>query len=146
MLQRVSRAEVRVDGRTVGKIGPGLCVLLGVGADDEEPDAQAMASKIASLRIFADEDGLMNRSVLETSGSILLISQFTLHGDVRKGRRPSFISAAREEIARPLYELAGRLLEREGLPVAYGEFGATMDVELVNDGPVTILIDSKRTF
>ena len=146
VVQRVSRAEVRVEARTVGRIDAGLCVLLGVGSDDGEADAQTMASKIAGLRIFRDDEGLMNRSIAETGGAVLLISQFTLHGDVRKGRRPSFITAAREELARPLYELTGTLLERDGLRVAYGEFGATMEVELVNDGPVTILIDSKRLF
>lgn len=142
----MSRAEVRVDGRTTGKIGAGLCVLLGVGVDDDEADARAMVSKIAALRIFRDDDELMNRSIAETGGSLLLVSQFTLHADVRKGRRPSFIGAAREDVARPLYELTGKLLEAEGLRVAYGEFGATMEVELVNDGPVTILIDTKRLF
>ncbi|MBC5816601.1 MAG: D-tyrosyl-tRNA(Tyr) deacylase [Candidatus Eremiobacteraeota bacterium] len=146
VVQRVSRAEVRVDGRTIGGIAGGLCVLLGVAVDDTQADAQAVASKVTGLRIFRDNEGLMNRPLAESGGALLLISQFTLHGDVRKGRRPSFITAAREELARALYELTGKLLEREGLHVAYGEFGAMMDVELVNDGPVTILIDSKRTF
>lgn len=146
VVQRVTRAEVRVDGNAVGAIGPGLCVLLGVGVDDTEDDARAIAEKVAGLRIFRDENGLMNRDVAQAGGAVLLISQFTLHGDVRKGRRPSFITAAGEELARPLYETTGRLIERQGLTVAYGKFGATMDVELVNDGPVTILIDSKRLF
>ena len=146
VVQRVSRAQVRVDGRVTGAVGAGLMVLLGVGVDDTEADAGQIASKIAGLRIFQDDAGLMNRSVVEIGGGVLLVSQFTLHGDVRKGRRPSFITAAREDIARPLYERVGALLEREGLPVGYGEFGAHMDVELVNDGPVTILLDSKRVF
>jgi D-tyrosyl-tRNA(Tyr) deacylase len=121
-------------------------VLVGVGVDDSERDAEMAAEKVANLRIFPDEAGLMNRSVRESGGGVLLVSQFTLHGDVRKGRRPSFITAAREELAEPLYERVGALLEREGLRVGYGVFGAHMDVELVNDGPVTILIDTKRTF
>ena len=146
VVQRVSRAQVRVDGRITGETGAGLMVLLGVAVDDTESDAEQLASKIAGLRIFEDEAGLMNRSVQEIGGGVLLVSQFTLYGDARKGRRPSFITAAREELARPLYERVGALLEREGLHVGYGEFGAHMDVELVNDGPVTILLDSKRLF
>lgn len=144
VVQRVSRAQVRVDGRVTGEVGAGLMVLLGVAVDDTEADAGQIASKIAGLRIFQDDAGLMNRSVVEIGGGVLLVSQFTLHGDARKGRRPSFITAAREDLARPLYERVGALLEREGLRVGYGEFGAHMDVELVNDGPVTILLDSKR--
>lgn len=146
VVQRVTHAEVRVAGATVGKIGRGLCTLLGVGVDDAQPDAHTIAQKIAGLRIFADDAGAMNRSIREAGGAVLLISQFTLHGDVRRGRRPSFIAAAKEDLARPLYELTGKLLEDLGLPVAYGEFGASMQVELTSDGPVTILIDSKRTF
>ena len=146
VVQRVSRAEVRVGEERTGSIGVGLCVLLGVGIDDDDEDARVMAEKIATLRIFADEAGLMNRSVLDAGGSVLLISQFTLHGDARKGRRPSFITAAKEPLASELYEQAGRELERLGLEVAYGEFGADMQVELINDGPVTILLDSDRTF
>jgi D-aminoacyl-tRNA deacylase len=146
VVQRVSRAAVRVDERTTGAIGAGLLVLVGVGADDAESDASWMAEKIAGLRIFTDDEGLMNRSVTETGGSVLLVSQFTLFGDVRKGRRPSFITAAKEPLASTLYERTGRALERLGLTVAYGEFGADMKVELVNDGPVTILLDSKRLF
>jgi D-tyrosyl-tRNA(Tyr) deacylase len=137
---------VRVDERTTGSIGAGLMVLLGVAVADREDDARAMAEKIANLRIFPDEAGLMNRSVLETGGAILLVSQFTLHGDARKGRRPSFIAAAKEPLASELYERTGRELERLGLPVEYGEFGADMQVELVNDGPVTILLDSEKAF
>lgn len=121
-------------------------MLLGVAVDDTEADAQSMADKLAGLRIFPDDAGLMNRSVQDTGGSVLLVSQFTLHGDARKGRRPSFITAAKETLARPLYETVGAKIARFGIPVAYGEFGATMDVELVNDGPVTILLDTKRAF
>jgi D-aminoacyl-tRNA deacylase len=146
VVQRVSRAEVRVDGEVTGSVRAGLMVLLGVGVDDDERDAQQLAEKIANLRIFLDDAGLMNRSVREVRGGVLLVSQFTLHGDARKGRRPSFITAAREDVAKPLYERVGNILESEGLPVGYGVFGAHMDVELVNDGPVTILLDTKRTF
>lgn len=146
VIQRVTRAEVRVDGAATGSIGAGLMVLLGVGVDDDERDAETLAEKIANLRIFEDEAGLMNRSVTETGGGVLLVSQFTLHGDARKGRRPSFIAAAREDAAKPLYERVGKLLERSGLQVGYGVFGAHMDVELINDGPVTILLDTKKTF
>jgi len=146
VIQRVSRAEVRVAGIAVGSIALGLAVLLSVGVDDDERDAEQIAEKIANLRIFRDDAGLMNRSVAEAGGAILLISQFTLHGDARKGRRPSFVAAAREEQAKPLYERVGVLLKREGLQVEYGEFGAAMDVELVNEGPVTILLDTKKAF
>lgn len=146
VVQRVARAEVRVDGRRTGAIDSGLAILLSVGMDDAEPDADQIAEKIAGLRIFRDGGGLMNRSVLEAGGAILLVSQFTLHGDARKGRRPSFVAAAREEQAKPLYERVGLSLERQGLRVEYGEFGAMMEVELVNDGPVTILLDTKKTF
>jgi D-tyrosyl-tRNA(Tyr) deacylase len=121
-------------------------VLVGVGVDDSERDAEIASEKIANLRIFPDDMGLMNRSVIDVRGGVLLVSQFTLLGDVRKGRRPSFIDAAREDVARPLYERVGVLLERMGLRVDYGVFGAHMDVELVNDGPVTILIDTKKAF
>ena len=146
VIQRVSRACVRVDAATRGEIGAGLVALVSVGEDDAEDDARTLAEKIVGLRIFRDESGLMNRSVLETNAAILLVSQFTLHGDARKGRRPSFIAAAGETLARPLYELTGRLIERTGVRTQYGEFGAQMEVELVNDGPVTILLDTKRTF
>jgi D-tyrosyl-tRNA(Tyr) deacylase len=146
VVQRVSSARVRVGERTVGEIGAGLAVLVSVGTDDDAGDARAMAEKIAGLRIFANDNGLMNRSIQESGGSVLFASQFTLHGDVRRGRRPSFIAAAKEPQARELYELTGRLLSELGVPVAYGEFGARMDVELINTGPVTILIDTKRVF
>jgi len=146
VVQRVSRACVRVGDEVTGSIESGLLVLLGVGVDDEREDARAIAGKVAALRIFDDSAGLMNRSVLDAKGSILLVSQFTLHGDARRGRRPSFIGAARESPARELYELTGRELELNGLTVAYGKFGATMQVESINDGPVTILLDSKKLF
>lgn len=146
VIQRVSRAEVRVTEKTIGAIDMGIVVLLGVGIDDDESDAKQMAEKLINLRIFRDDEGLMNRSVVEVGGGILLISQFTLHGDARKGRRPSFINAAPPDKAEPLYELVGKLLKHEGLNVQRGEFGAMMDVELVNDGPVTILLDTKKLF
>lgn len=142
----MTRAEVRVAARVTGSIETGLLVLLGVGVDDSATDARAMADKLAGLRIFADDGGLMNRSLAETGGAVLLVSQFTLHGDARKGRRPSFITAAKEDVARPLYEAVGAHLSACGIAVAYGEFGATMAVESVNDGPVTILLDTKRAF
>ncbi|HEY5256780.1 MAG TPA: D-aminoacyl-tRNA deacylase [Candidatus Baltobacteraceae bacterium] len=145
-MQRVTRASVSVGSRVTGEIDNGLLVLLGVGSDDGDPDARWMAEKVVTLRIFCDDAGLMNRSVGDIGGSILLVSQFTLHGDVRKGRRPSFIAAAREEIAKPLYERVGASIAATGIPVAYGEFGADMQVELLNDGPVTILLDSKHVF
>ncbi|MBV8345721.1 MAG: D-tyrosyl-tRNA(Tyr) deacylase [Candidatus Eremiobacteraeota bacterium] len=146
VVQRVSRACVRVEGATIGEIGAGLMVLLGVGVDDGPGDARAMAEKLAGLRIFPDAQGLMNRSIQEHGGAVLLVSQFTLHGDARRGRRPSFIAAAKEPEARALYQLAGHTLESMGVRVAYGEFGANMDVELVNQGPVTLLLDTKRAF
>ena len=146
VVQRVSRAEVRVDGRVTGSCGAGLLVLVGVAVDDDPRDAEQLAEKIANLRIFPDEQGLMNRSICDAHGGVVLVSQFTLHGDARRGRRPSFITAAREEAAEPLYERTGALLEARGLRVGYGVFGAHMDVELVNDGPVTILLDTKKTF
>jgi D-tyrosyl-tRNA(Tyr) deacylase len=146
VVQRVSRAAVTVDGRVTGAIDRGLLALVGVAVDDGERDAVIIGEKIAGLRIFPDAGGLMNRSVVETGGAVLVVSQFTLLGDVRKGRRPSFISAARETLARELYERTGAVIAAQGISVQYGEFGAHMDVELVNDGPVTILLDSKRAF
>ncbi len=146
VVQRVLNASVRVEERTTGSIGAGLVVLLGVAVADREDDARHMAEKVANLRIFPDAAGLMNRSVLEIGGAILLVSQFTLYGDARKGRRPSFIAAAKEPLASELYERTGLEFERLGLNVQYGEFGADMRVELVNDGPVTILLDSERVF
>ncbi len=146
VVQRVSRACVRVREAAIGEIGVGSMVLLGVGVDDGPDDARAMAEKIAGLRIFPDDRGLMNRSIREYGGAVLIVSQFTLLGDARRGRRPSFISAAKEPEARALYLLAGHTLESMGVKVAYGEFGAKMDIELVNEGPVTILLDTKRAF
>ncbi|MGC1381798.1 MAG: D-aminoacyl-tRNA deacylase [Candidatus Baltobacteraceae bacterium] len=146
VVQRVSRAGVRVGGAIVASIEAGLLVLASVGVDDEERDARTLAEKIAGLRVFPDQAGLMNRSVLDAGGAVLLVSQFTLHGDARHGRRPSFIAAAREPQARALYELTGASLSALGVPVAYGEFGAQMEVELVNTGPVTILLDTERAF
>jgi D-aminoacyl-tRNA deacylase len=146
VVQRVNGARVRVGGEIVGEIEAGLLALVSVGLDDDERDARSLAEKIVELRVFADEAGLMNRSLRDTGGGLLVVSQFTLHGDVRRGRRPSFIAAAREPLARRLYELVGSTAASLNVPVAYGEFGAKMAVELVNEGPVTILIDTKRAF
>jgi D-tyrosyl-tRNA(Tyr) deacylase len=146
VIQRVDRARVCVDGDTVGEIAGGLLVFVSVGIDDDEGDARTMAEKIAELRIFPDDRGLMNRSIRQAGGAVLLVSQFTLHGDVRRGRRPSFAAAAKEPQASELYRQVGDALEARGLAVGYGRFGARMDVELVNTGPVTILLDTKRAF
>lgn len=146
VVQRVSRASVTVDGRVTGAIGRGLLVFIGVAVDDTERDATQIGEKIAGLRIFNDDGGLMNLSLNETGGAALVVSQFTLYGDARKGRRPSFVTAAKGPPARDLYERVGTAIAGHGIEVAYGEFGAHMDVDLVNDGPVTILLDSKRTF
>ena len=137
---------MRVAGEVVGRIGPGLAVLVGVGVDDDRDDAVALARKIAGLRIFRDDAGDMNCDLRDSGAAVLVISQFTLHGDARKGRRPSFIAAARPEQAEPLYEQLVTELRREGLEAATGRFGATMELELVNDGPVTILLDTRRLF
>jgi D-tyrosyl-tRNA(Tyr) deacylase len=137
---------VRVAGRMTGEIAAGLLVFVGVGTDDDSSDADWLAEKICGLRIFRDDAGLMNRSVVETGGSILLVSQFTLQGDTRRGRRPSFVRAAKEPLARALFERLGWAAAARGPTVAYGEFGADMDVELLNQGPVTLLLDSKREF
>ena len=141
LLQRVARAEVRVDGACVGRIGAGLLVLLGVGEHDDEAAADALAAKVAKLRIFADDEGRMNRSVLDTGGEALVVSQFTLFADARKGNRPSFVRAAAPERANELYGRFCSALEGVGVPVATGTFRAAMEVELVNDGPVTIWLD-----
>jgi D-tyrosyl-tRNA(Tyr) deacylase len=146
VVQRVSRAEVRVEGRTTGRIGRGLAVLLGVARDDGEDDGRLLADKVAALRVFEDGAGKMNLPVAEVGGGILVVSQFTLLGDARKGNRPSFIDAAAPDLANALYEGFCALLRDKGLPVATGVFRATMEVELVNDGPVTILLDSRRLF
>jgi D-tyrosyl-tRNA(Tyr) deacylase len=142
-LQRVERASVEVDGQTVGAIGPGLLVLLGVAKGDESANADYLADKILNLRIFSDEGGKMNRSVMDSGGGILVVSQFTLYGDCRKGRRPSFDEAAPPELARPLYEYFVERLRASRLVVETGVFQASMKVSLVNDGPVTLVIDSK---
>jgi D-tyrosyl-tRNA(Tyr) deacylase len=146
VVQRVSRASVSVDGETVAAIERGVLALVGVAVDDDERDADALAQKIAGLRIFTDDAGAMNRALDEVGGAVLVVSQFTLLGDARKGRRPSFIAAARGEAAERLYERVASALRAAGLPVATGRFGAMMEVALVNDGPVTILLDTKRTF
>jgi D-aminoacyl-tRNA deacylase len=146
VVQRVSRAKVTVDGYVTGEIGHGVLVLLGVGGNDQEADAEYLAEKITGLRIFEDEQGKMNRSVSEVGGSVLVVSQFTLYGDVRKGRRPSFDDAARPEKARELYEYFVGRVRATGLACETGRFQEMMDVELVNEGPVTILMDSERRF
>jgi D-tyrosyl-tRNA(Tyr) deacylase len=142
LLQRVSRAEVRVDNESIGSIGPGLVVLLGVGPGDDAQVAEALARKVAELRIFPDEAGRTNRSLLDVSGGALVVSQFTLFADTRRGRRPGFTGAALPEVAIPLYERFAGALEGLGVGVARGRFGAEMAVELVNDGPFTIWLDT----
>jgi D-tyrosyl-tRNA(Tyr) deacylase len=146
VVQRVSRAEVRVEGHAVGAIGRGLLVLLGVELGDGDDSARLLADKVAALRIFEDDAGKMNRAVAEVGGELLVVSQFTLLGDVRKGNRPSFTAAAPPEQADALYQRTCELLREKGLRVATGVFRAHMEVELVNDGPVTILLDTTRTF
>ena len=146
VVQRVTRASVTVDGEVTGKIGRGFMVLVGAEVGDTEADARLCADKLAGLRVFVDDEDKMNRSVLDVGGEILLVSQFTLLGDARHGRRPSFIAAARPEEAEPLLETMKAMLEEKGLHVKTGRFRAHMDVELVNDGPVTILIDSRKVF
>ena len=146
VVQRVSSAKVIVNGWIAGEIGLGLLVLLGVGQDDGESDANYMAEKVAGLRIFEDADGKMNRSVLDVGGSVLAVSQFTLYGDVRRGKRPSFDDAAPPEPARRLYELFVERIRAAGLRCETGRFQEMMQVELVNEGPVTILLDSSKTF
>ncbi len=146
VVQRVSRAKVTINEWTSGEIGLGLLVLLGVGLVDTEADATYLAEKIAGLRIFEDHDGEMNRSVQDVSGSVLVVSQFTLYGDVRRGKRPSFDSAAPPAEARRLYEFFVERIRVAGLRCETGRFQETMQVELVNDGPVTILLDSGKSF
>lgn len=144
ILQRVSQASVRVDGEIVGQIGPGLLILLGVEDGDTRADGEWLAGKIGRMRIFEDDERKMNRSLEETGGSALVVSQFTLHASTRKGNRPSFIRAARPEVSEPLYlEFCAEMEKLLGHPPARGRFGAMMEVALVNDGPVTIVIDSK---
>ena len=146
MLQRVTDACVAIDGEVVGEIGPGAMVLLGIAPTDTDAEARWFADKIANLRIWADDDGKMNRSLLEAGGSALIVSQFTLYGDARKGRRPSFIKAAQGPEAERLYERCVQELEALGVACQTGRFGAMMHVRLTNDGPVTILLDSDKTF
>jgi D-aminoacyl-tRNA deacylase len=146
VVQRVSRAKVTVDGAITGEIGAGLMVLLGVGKEDTSAVASSLAEKIANLRIFEDEQGKMNRSLLDVKGGALVVSQFTLYGDARGQRRPSFIAAAPPDKAKALYEEFAAGLRGLGVTVATGIFQAMMSVELVNEGPVTILLDSEKTF
>jgi D-tyrosyl-tRNA(Tyr) deacylase len=142
VVQRVTRAEVRVEGVAVGAIGPGLAILLGVGRGDGEREAERLARRLARLRIFPDDDGRFDRSLLDTGGAALVVSQFTLYGDSARGTRPSFSGAADPELAEPLYELVCERLAAEGVSaVERGRFGAHMQVELVNDGPVTIVVE-----
>lgn len=145
-MQRVTASRVDVDGQTVGQIGAGVLVLLGVARDDRETDADYLADKIINLRIFRDAQGKMNLALADANGAMLVVSQFTLYGDTRKGRRPSYIDAAEPEKARALYEYFIARVRAQGIPVATGIFQAMMDVHLVNDGPVTILLDSRKTF
>jgi D-tyrosyl-tRNA(Tyr) deacylase len=146
IIQRVSRAKVAVSGDTVGEIGPGVLVLLGVGTGDTRSDADYLAEKTIGLRIFEDPDGKMNLSVSDTGGALLVVSQFTLYGDVRRGKRPSFDTAAAPQQARELYEYFVEKIRATGLRCETGRFQETMQVELVNEGPVTILLDSGKAF
>ena len=146
VVQRVSRAQVTVNGEATGEIGLGLLVLLGVGRDDTQADATYLAEKIAGLRVFEDAEGKMNRSVQDVGGSVLVVSQFTLYGDVRRGKRPSFDATAPPEKAQLLYELFIAQIRAAGLRCETGRFQEMMQVELVNEGPVTILLDSAKTF
>ena len=146
VVQRAAEASVAVDGETIGRIGRGLVVFLGVETGDDEADAAYVSEKLLGLRCFQDASSKFNLSVQDVAGGLLVISQFTLHGDCRKGRRPSFTTAARPEQAVPLYESVVRRLAASGLQVATGSFGAYMDVAVSNDGPVTLMIDSKKAF
>jgi len=142
VVQRVTQARVRIDGEVVGEIGAGLLVLLGVAHADTAEQARWLADKIAGLRIFSDEQGKMNRDVTEAGGGVLVVSQFTLYGDCKKGRRPSFIDAAGPDIAIPMYEAFVNAVRAQGIATATGRFGAMMQVELTNDGPVTLILES----
>ena len=146
VIQRVKFASVKVDGELVSEIGSGLLIFLGVAHNDTEAELEYIANKVANLRIFEDADGKMNLSLLDTGGSALVVSQFTLYGDCRKGRRPSFIDAARPDVANDLYEKFISILNEMNIPTQGGTFQAMMDVELINDGPVTILLDSEKQF
>lgn len=144
VLQRVSSASVRVDGNVIGDIGPGLVLLIGIHRNDTDEDMHYVMDKCVHLRIFSDETGIMNHSVLDMGGELLVVSQFTLYGDTRKGRRPGFDQAGRPDMAEPLYERAVARLRDHGLQVATGRFGANMQVDLINDGPVTLIIEHPR--
>lgn len=146
VIQRVSEAEVKIDGKTTGKAGKGLLLLVGFAIDDNITDIEYLVEKVLNLRIFEDEKGKMNLSVLDINGDILSVSQFTLYGDIRKGRRPSFSQAAEPEKANSFYEKFNEELKESGLNIETGVFGGDMKVSLLNDGPVTILLDSKKTF
>lgn len=146
VVQRVKKSSVTVDGKIVGKIGNGLLVLLGVGEEDDNKDLEYMIDKVLGLRIFQDENDKMNLSLLDIEGELLVVSQFTLYGDVRKGKRPSFTKSAHPDIANKLYEEFIEKTKEKGIKVEHGIFGAHMDVDLINDGPVTILLDSKKKF
>jgi D-aminoacyl-tRNA deacylase len=146
VVQRVKQAEVRINEEVVGRIGPGFLVLLAVGKDDTPASAEALAEKIATLRVFDDADHKMNRSLIDAGGKVLCVSQFTLYGDCRKGRRPSYDRAAPPEKALLLYQAFVESLRKRGIPTETGRFRAMMEVELVNDGPVTLLLDSDRLF
>jgi D-tyrosyl-tRNA(Tyr) deacylase len=141
VLQRVSKASVRIDGRVVGSVGAGFCLLVGFTHSDTPAQVEWMAEKIAGLRLFPDAEGKMNVGLAEVGGGVLVVSQFTLYGDTEKGRRPSFIGAARPEVAIPLYEAFIAALRARGLEVDTGRFGAMMEVELINDGPVTLILE-----
>lgn len=144
VIQRVSEAALRIDGRITAAIGPGLVLLIGIGQNDRIDDLEWYAKKCAQIRIFPDDEGRMNKSVLDTGGTILAVSQFTLYGDARRGNRPGFTGAASPETAEPLYDEFVRLLRSFGIEVQTGVFGAMMDVEIHNKGPVTIIIDNKE--
>lgn len=144
VVQRVRRGKVSVEGRTVAEIGPGMVILLGIGQQDHEQIARALAEKIAYLRIFEDDQGKMNRSIRDVGGEAIVVSQFTLYADTRRGRRPSFTDAALPDLARPLVDRFAALLAAQGVPTQTGEFGANMLVEIENDGPVTIQFDTQQ--
>ena len=146
VVQRVSSAQVTVNEKVVGRIGHGFLVLLGISATDTTDDLKYLTGKLIGLRVFEDDEGKMNRSIEEANGAMLIISQFTLYGDCRKGRRPSFIEAARPEIAEPMYQKFVSTIRDTGIPAETGTFQEHMDVQLVNDGPVTLLLDSSRAF